>query len=260
MLRTFIFDDSKSQWREEEHTLLSQDMCVILDEDQEVVYFWRGSKSTRKIYKKGYIQLKELITDFPELNLQLILAEKNFPDVVQKKLETMLESAKNEGGSTVIFSRFITIRTFFISVLGVIIVPIIYLLNLSTALLWSTSSTNLGVQNTAFKSWINTSKIFIIFTIVFLVINLIIGIIEVENQAIIFSIVGLIICVGLFFYLNFDIFLFTFQSGSTLTTFLILRSDLLFFISINLFSVIIFEIPNIYKFISFLKIYRKFIF
>jgi hypothetical protein len=91
-------------------------------------------------------------------------------------------------------------------------------------------------------------------------INLIIGITEMESQVIIFSFGGLAICVGIFFYLNFDIFLFIFQDGSTLTNFLILKSDLLFFILIITLSVLIFEIPNIYKLISFLKTYRKYIF
>jgi hypothetical protein len=260
MLRTFIFNDSKSQWREEEHSLLSHDMCVILDEEKELIYLWSGSKSTKKKYKKGYVQLKELIANFPDLNIQLILAKKNFPIEIQKKLENMLESANKEVGSTLIFSRFITIRTFFVSLLGVIILPTISLLNLSTALFWPMSNLNLEVKSNTFKSWINISEILVILTIFFLAINLIIGLVEIDYQVIVFSIVGLIICLGLIFYLNFDIYLFFFQSGSTLTNFFILRSDILFFILINLISILIFEIPNMYKFISFMKTYRKFIF
>ena len=260
MLRTFIFDDSKSQWREEEHSLLSHEMCVIMDEEKELIYLWSGSKSTRKGYKRGYAQLKELISNFPELNIQLILAKKNFPITVQKKLETMLESAKGNEGSTLIFSRFITIRAFFVSLLGVISLPIISLLNLTTSLFWPVNDLNLGVKSSTFKSWIDISEILMILTIFFLGINLIIGLIEKENQVITYSIIGLIICIGLLFYLNFDIYLFLFQSGSTLTNFYILTSDILLFISINLISIIMFEIPNIHKFISFLKTYRKFIF
>jgi len=213
MLRTFIFDDSKSQWKEEEHELLLHDMCVILDEEKELIYLWSGSKSTRKRYKKGYVQLKELISTFPELNIQVILTKKNFPVEIQEKLEALLESAKEEGGSTLLFSRFITIRVFLVSLLGVIIIPIISLLNLSTSLFWSISNLNLEVSSATFKSWINLSEILMILTLIFLVINLIIGLIEIENQVIIFSIVGLIICFGLLFYLNFDIYLFLFQSG-----------------------------------------------
>ena len=260
MLRTFIFDDSKSQWKEEEHSLLAHDMCVIMDEEKELIYLWSGSKSKRKRYKKGYTQLKELISNFPELKIQLIFVKKNFPIEIQKKLEEMMESAKREEGSALIFSRFITIRAFFVSLLGVIILPIISLLNLITSLFWPIGNLNLEVKVNTFKTWINISEILMILTIFFLVINLILGLIETENQVIVFSIIGLIICFGLLFYLNFDIYLFLFQSGSTLTNFYILKSDILLFISINLISILIFEIPNIYKFKSFLKTYKKFIF
>jgi len=260
MLRVFIFDDSKSQWKEEEHGLLSHDICVFLDEEKEMIYLWSGSKSTKKRYKKGYKQLKELTSNFPELNLQFILVRKNFPAEIQKKLESMLESAKREEGSTLIFSRFTTIRVFFIFLLGVIILPTISLLNLSTSLFWPISNLNHEVNSNTFKLWINISKILMLITIFLFLINLIIGITEMESQVIIFSFGGLAICVGIFFYLNFDIFLFIFQDGSTLTNFLILKSDLLFFILIITLSVLIFEIPNIYKLISFLKTYRKYIF
>jgi hypothetical protein len=199
-------------------------------------------------------------SNFPELNLQLILAKKNFPTEIQKKLGSMLESAKRKEGNTLIFSRFITIRGFFIFLLGIIILPAISLLNLSTSLFWPKSNGIHKVNNNTFNLWINISKILIIITVFLFLINLIIGLAEMENQVIIFSFVGLIICIGIFFYLNFDIFLFIFQDGSTLTNFLILGSDLLLFISINTISILIFEIPNTYKFIFFLKTYRKYIF
>ncbi|MFX1455135.1 MAG: hypothetical protein ACFFDB_07135 [Promethearchaeota archaeon] len=260
MLRTFIFDDSKSQWREEEQGLLSHDMCVILDEEKELIYFWEGLKSNRKRFKEAYSQLKRLLSNFPELNIQLILTKKNFPEEIQSKIEDLLELARIEEKGGLMFSRFTTIRTFLIFSLGVIIMPIISLLNLFTALFWPSSTLNVEVISTVFRSWLNISKIFIILTIIFFAVNLLIGIIEIEPQVIIFSIIGLIICIGLIFYLNFDIFLFLFQSGSTQTNYFILKSDIIRFILFNLVPIIIFEIPNIYKFISFLITYRKYIF
>ncbi len=260
MLRAFIFNDSKSQWKEEEHNLLSHDICAILDEEKEMIYLWSGSKITKKRYKKSYTQLKELLRNFPELNLQFILAKKNFPTEIQKKLESMLELTKREEKNTLIFSRFTTIRVFFISLLGVIILPFASLFNLSSSLFWPMSNLSHQVNNNIFKLWIYISKILMLITIFFFLINLTIGIIEMENQVIIFSFTGLIICAGIFIYLNFDIFLFKFQDGSTLTNFLILKNDLLFFILLNTISVLIFEIPNIYKCISFLKTYRNYIF
>ena len=259
-MKTFRFDDSKSQWVEEKEHLLSQDICIFLDDEQEIIYLWKGVKTSKKRFKKAYQQIKELMSNFPELNLHFMMVEENFPIQIQEKLDSMLEQAMKERSSVLLFSRFITIRIYFISLLGAIIFPILNILNLSTSLLWTTSDGNYEVTNKIFHLWINYSKILIIITLICFLINLIIGIIEVENQAIVFSIAGLLVCVGLFIYLNFDIYLFLFQEGSTLTNYIILKRDILIFLLINIISISVFQMPNLYKFISFLKKYRKFIF
>ncbi|MFX1376670.1 MAG: hypothetical protein ACFFA0_12740 [Promethearchaeota archaeon] len=260
MLRIFIFDDSKTQWVEESQSILSQDICALLDDEEEIIYLWKGLKTNKKKIKKGYRQIKELISNFPELNLQLIMVEKNFPIQVKEKLDSMLDSVKKERSKILLFTRFITIRIYFISLLVGIILPIINILNLSRPFFWPISDETYQVKNSIFHWWMNNSKILMLITLICFIINLVIGILEVESQAIVFSTVGLIICAGLFIYLNFDIYLFSFQEGSTLTNFLILKRDILFFILIVLISILIFEIPNTYKLISFLKTYRKFIF
>ena len=260
MLRTFIFNDSKSHWIEEEHHLLSHDICVILDETQEIIYLWRGTKSSKEKFKKGYKQLKELVSKFPDLDLQLILVNENFPKEIQAKLESMVETESNEKARVLIFSRFTTIRIYLICLLIANILPFISLSNLSSSLLWSTSNGTYKVKNTTFQLWVNISKVLTIITLFVFLINLVIGIIESENQVIVLSIAGLTICVGLVLYLNFDIYLFLFQEGSTFSFYRISKQDVLYFLIVNIVSVLIFEIPNIYKLISFLKSYRKFIF
>lgn len=257
MLRTFIFDDSKSHWVEEEHNLLLNDICVILDEEKECIYLWKGPKSSKRRYREGYRNVKELITYFPNMNLQFILAKKNYPLEIQKRLNSMLE---NEEPRNLLFSRLITIRIYLIFLLGAILIPLISLLNLSTSLFWPISNGMNEIDSKTFETWIFITEILTITTIIFFAVNIIIGIVELENQVIIFSIAGLIINVGLFIYYSFNIYLFWFQMGSTLNTFLILKNDILFFLFINITLVLIFEIPNIYKLISFLKSYRKFIF
>jgi len=260
MLRTFIFDESKSHWIEEEHRLLSHDVCAILDEEKEIIYLWSGPKSKKAKFRKGYIQVKELISSFPELNIQFVMAKKNFPIEIQNKLESLLESIKLGKDNVLKFSRFTTIRIYSISIIATVILPILSFLNLSTSLAWSVSNGNYQVNSTMYDNWINNSKIFTIITIILFSINIIIGIIENEHQVIIFSLNGLIISVGLIIYLNQGIFLFLFQGDSTLTNYLILQKDIFVFLLLNLIVILIFEIPNIYKSISFFKTYRKFIF
>ncbi len=53
MLRTYIFNDSKSKWVKEDRHLLSHDTCVILDEENEILYLWRGPKNSKRRFKKG---------------------------------------------------------------------------------------------------------------------------------------------------------------------------------------------------------------
>lgn len=245
---------------EEKEHLLPQDICVFLDDEEEIIYLWKGLKTSKKRFKKAYKQIKELLSHFPELNFHLMMVEENFPIQVQENLDSILENAKKERSAVFLFSRFITIRLYFIFLLSTIILPVINIINLSTSLLWNISDGTFEVNNNIFRLWIDYSKILTILTSICFLINLVIGIIENEDQVIIFSITGLIVCVGLFLYLNFDIYIFLFQEGSSLTSFLILKRDILYFILINLISILIFLIPNFYKLISFLKNYHKFLF
>ncbi|MFX1309007.1 MAG: hypothetical protein ACFE8C_04855 [Promethearchaeota archaeon] len=260
MLRTFIFDDSKSHWIEEEHRLLSQDICAILDEEKEIIYIWTGPKSKKANFRKGYKQIKELISTFPELNIQFVLAQKNFPIEIQNMVDSLFESIKLRKGKILKFSRFSTIRIYSISIIITVILPILSFLNLSTSLFWPKINSNYQVSSINYTRWINNSKIFTLIIIILLSINILIGIIESENQVIIFSLNGLIISIGLIIYLNQGVFLFLFQEGSTLTSYLILQKDIFMFLILILIAILIFEIPNIYKLISFFKTYVKFIF
>jgi hypothetical protein len=260
MLRTFVFDDSKSRWIDEEHQLLSHDICAILDEEKEMIYLWNGPKSNKKKFKKGYKQIKEVVSNFPELSIQIIMVRKNFPTEIQSKVDLMLESKKLEKEKTLHFSRFTTIRIFSISIIIVIILPILSIINLSRSLIWPISSGIFQVNSTTYDLWIYSSKFLILISLFLFIINTTLGIFEQESQVIIFSLIGAILSFGLILYLNQGIYLFLFQEGSTLTNYLILHNDIISFLILNLSAILFFEIPNIYKLISFFKIYRKFIF
>jgi hypothetical protein len=53
MLRTFIFDESKSHWIEEEQHLLSQDVCAILDEENANLYLAKKKNLEMPISKSN---------------------------------------------------------------------------------------------------------------------------------------------------------------------------------------------------------------
>lgn len=260
MLRTFIFDEFKSQWIEEENRLLSHDVCAILDEEKEILYLWAGSKSKKAKFRMGYKQIKELTSKFPQLTIQFVMAKKNFPIEIQNIIENLSESMKLENKSVLKFSRFSTIRIYSISIIITVILPILFFLNLSTSLFWTKIDSNFQVTSLSFANWINSSKLFSLIMLLFFLINILIGIFEYENQVIIFSLIGSLISIGLILYLNQGTFLFLFQVGWTLTSYMILQKDIIIFLVFILSAILIFEIPNIYKLISFFKTYRKFIF
>jgi hypothetical protein len=260
MIRTFIFDENKSHWLEEVRHLLPHDICAILDEEGEIIYLWSGPKSKKEKFRKGYKQIKELIFNFSNLNLQVVMTKNNFPIDIQNKVDSLLESMKKGNEKILKFSRFTTIRIYSISIIITLIFPILLFLYLSSSLAWSLSNGNYEVYSTIYNSWIATSKLLTIITLIFFSINIIIGIIEHENQVIIISLNGIILSIGLLIYLNQGIFLFLFQEGSTLTYYFILQKDIFIFLLIILLIILIFEIPNVYKLISFFKTYRKFIF
>ncbi|MFW9999820.1 MAG: hypothetical protein ACFE9Q_03955 [Candidatus Hodarchaeota archaeon] len=260
MLRTFIFDDSKSFWIEVEHQLLSHDICAVLDEEKEIIYLWNGPKSKKTKFRKAYSQINELVSKFPEISIQIVMVKKNFPIEIQNKLNYLLESTKLGKENILKFNKFTTIRIYSISIIIGVVLPILSFINLSTSLFWPISNGTYQVSSIIYTNWINLSKIITLITIILFIINIIIGFIENEHQVIIFSLISLIISVGLFIYLNQGIFLFLFQEGWTLTNYLILQKDISVFLLLVLTAILIFEIPNIYKLISFFKTYRKFIF
>jgi len=260
MLRTFTFNESKSSWIEEEHQLLLHDICVVLDEEKEVVHLWVGPKRNKKKFRKAYGQVKELLSNFPELKIQFLLSEDKIPDEISVNLKTMLGTIEREKKKKLHLSRIITIRIYGISIIITVFLPFLLLINLYSSLLWTEINGSFLVSNLSFDDWIYNSKLYILITLIFLLINLVIGIIEVENQIILFSVNGLIISIGLLLLLNQGVFLFLFQEGSTLNYYLIRSGDLVIFLLLNLASILIFETPNIYKLISFFKTYKKFIF
>ncbi len=260
MLRTFIFDEPKSNWIEEDHLLLLHDICAILDEEKSKIYIWNGPKSSKERFKKGYNQVKELLSNYPDEEFQIVQLEKEVPSKIQNHIDSMLESVKNKDENLLKFSRVATLRVYFIFSICVIIIPIISFLNLSSSLLWSFSDGNYQISSKFFEIWIKLSTNLIFSTLFLFIINIIVGIVERENQVILFSVTGLILCSGLTLYLNQGIFLFLFQGGSTLTNYFISQKDIIIFLLLSLITILIFEIPNIYKFISFLKTYKKFIF
>lgn len=261
MLRAFIYNELNNNFVEAEENLLFHDLCAILDEEEKVVYLWNGPRSNSERLKRGIKAMRELTLDFPEAHLQLKVLDKDIPRQIQKKLGVMLTAIKEkEEIERLKFSRFTTVRVFFVLLIIAVVLPIIATFNLILPYFWAFSSGNLIVSAEMYENWIFFYRILIFISSIAFMFNLGIGIFEQDNQVIIFSIMGLITCVGITIYLGQGIFLFLFQEGSTSTLYFLSIVDVLFFTILNMGAILIFEIPNAYKLKKFYINYREFIF
>lgn len=261
MLKTYIFDDANKKWIEEDKSLLYHDLCAILDEEHNIIYLWNGPKSSQERLKKGYGLLETLMSNYPTINFQLSILKKKVPGYIQDKIDLMLSEIKQKKEKDYYqFSRFTTLRLYLIFLLVSIILPILSFLNLASSLSWTKIGINFEIGAEAYNNWLLISFILIIVSLIFFSLMIFIGIIESEYQVIVFSLLGVLVCSGLTIYLQQGIFLFLFQSGHTSSIYYINQNDIYESLIIVFSGLLVFEIPNMVKLISFIKIYRKFVF
>ena len=158
MLKTYIFDESNKNWIEERLSLLYHDLCALLDEERNIIYIWNGPKSSQERLKKGYEQLKNLVSNYPNIDFQISILNKKVPDYVQIRLDKMLSEIKYDDKKKFDkFSRFITLRLYFIFLLPALIFPLISYLNLSTSLAWRKTGYNFEVSSGLYDNWLSIS-------------------------------------------------------------------------------------------------------
>ncbi|MHA1105608.1 MAG: hypothetical protein ACTSPN_07770 [Promethearchaeota archaeon] len=261
MLKTYIFNEVKNSWIEEEHVLLFHDLCVFLDVTQKKAFLWNGPKSTKDKLEKGKDSLINIFSSFQDSDFELIILSKDLPSHVRSKLDNMLETTKHEeDAEKYVFTKFITIRIYLVMSLISLILPTMMMLNLWGSLYWVRIGSNVSISSTNFLNWINLAIIMVSFTLIALIINIGVSIYESEITALIISLSGIIISIGMIIYLQQGIFLFLFQVGYTESLYLINFADLIRFLIIMTICLCIFEIPNLVKLISFIKTYKTFIF
>ena len=260
MLKTYIFDDTNKKWIEEDKSLLYHDLCAILDEERNTIYLWNGPKSSQEKLKRGYSLLETLMSYYPTIDFELSILKKKIPANVQEKIDVMLNEIKlEEKIEHYKFSRFTTLRLYFILLLTSIILPLVAYVNLASSLSWTQIGGNFEIKAIPYANWLLISLILVIISLILFILMLTIGIIEIEYQAIVFSLLGVLICIGLIIYLQQGIFLFLFQPGSSSLIYYFKQTDIFEFLIVILLGLLVFEVPNMIKLISVIKIYRKFI-
>ena len=261
MLRTYIYNEKKDNWIEEEHELLFHDLCAFLNDDNKTIYLWNGPKSTKDKLNKGIDSLKHILTSYQDIKYDIVILSKKIPSHLKIKLKKLLESVKREENIEKFqFTRFITIRSYFFVSLVAFLFPLILVIDLWSALTWSSMNDNFVISAILYHFWLNFASVSTIISIVSISIIFALSIYEYETQGIIIHLIGLIVNVSFLIYFQQGIYLFLFQPGFTDSTYIIRIYDVLVFLTLISVSSAIYELPSLFKLISFVKTYKEFLF
>jgi len=261
MLKIFIFDQVKDRWIEESQILLFHDLAAIFDEASKQIYIWKGNNIKKSKIQKGVESLEYLLSKTPNIQWKIVKKEKKFPDKVQRKIDSMLKATKERKQEEKLkYNHFITIRLSFIFLIGIVIFTVLSFFNLINPLFSPIINDAYQISALKYNLWLELHQIFTIFTLVFLSCNFVISIYEQEQEVFIFSLIGIIISIGIVLYLRQGIFLFIHQPGSTYSLYLISIKNLVIFILLNILSISIILCSTSYKLYIFGLTYWRYIF
>ncbi len=260
MLKIFIYDQIKDTWIEETQILLFHDLAAIFDEDSKQIFVWQGNNIKKSKIKNGLECLEDLLSKTSNYNWKIITKENNFPDIIHQTIDSMLKATKERKQEEKLkYNHFLTIRLSFILLIGILVFIVLSCINLIIPLFSSVINKAYQISASKYNLWLNLYQIFTIFTLIFLACNFIISIYEQEIEMFIFSLIGIIIDIGILLYLRQGIFLFIHQPGSTYSLYLISIDDLTTFILLNLSSILIILCSTFYKLYKFALTYWKYI-
>lgn len=261
MKRTFIFNDEKDRWIEESEILLFQDLLAIFDEESSSIYLWKGPKIKEKKAKQGKKRLKELLSEKTEKKWTLYEDKNSFPSEIQKTLNSMLEPTKERRKiDRLNFSHFFTIRLCFLVLLGIVLFHTLSIISAVIPLFNPIGGSSLLITAAFYEFWLFGYQSFVVISLILCIINLLIAIYERDIELIIFSLIGIVVNIGITLYLQRGIFLFLHQPGSTSSLYLISLSEMIVFSILNLLALLLALLPHIYKLFNFVNIYWKFIY
>ncbi|TFG01093.1 MAG: hypothetical protein EU541_00445 [Promethearchaeota archaeon] len=261
MLKTFIYNKEKDKWIEETEILLFHDILAIFDEKSNKIFLWKGPEIKESILIQGKERLKELISTYSEDEWIINEKKETFPNEVHKLLNEMLKPTKERKKEDILkFNHFFTIRLCFLILIGIVIFLVLSLISILIPLFSPRLWGSYIITATFYDYWIISYQSFVIISLILCIINILLGIYERDLDLIIFSLMGIIISIGIILYLQKGIFLFLHQPGSTSSIYYISILEITVFSLLNLIALMIALIPHIYKLYSFGKVYWKFIY
>ncbi|MEJ2296879.1 MAG: hypothetical protein P8Y23_19195, partial [Candidatus Lokiarchaeota archaeon] len=197
----------------------------------------------------------DLINTYTDIKFQVKNYNKKSPSLIKNKLNKLLElTNKEQELSDYQYSHFITIRLHsFFSIITVIL-PIIVLFILGYSLFWDKIGNNYMINARNYNNWLSSASILLLICLFLFIPQLIMGAYEFDKPIIVFSSTSIIICISLLFYLQQGIFLFQFQEPSTGNLYYISETDIIIFLLLILFTILLLEIPILINTIKFFSI------
>jgi hypothetical protein len=262
MLKIYTYNKQRNVWIQEDQVLLLHDVGAIVDEKNNILYIWKGPKAKKEKIKSAKETLDVLLSKYPikDFNVKELVPDK-LPEHIKLYLEELLDPIKTLRKSEKYkFSKLITLRAYLLLTILILGLIFLYLGILSSSLFWPIQNNTTRVSEAIYLNWVRILQItnFVIFLL--LISQLVLGIFEKDPEVKLFSIVGLMISIGIMLYLNQGVFLFLFQNGNDPDIYEILFVDLLIFIIINYLVIMIIFLLSVYKLYKFIKTYREFLF
>jgi hypothetical protein len=261
MIKVFIYYEKENKWIEELSNILYHDFVAFIDEETKIIYLWNGPQNSKERKKKGTEALNDLINMYTDINFQVKNYNKKTPSLIKNKLNKLLELTKKEQElSGYQYSHFSTIRLHSFFSIVTVILPIIILFILGYSLFWDKIGNSYIINARNYNYWLSSASILLLICLLLFIPQLIMGAYEFDKPIIVFSSTSIIICISLLFYLQQGIFLFQFQEPSTGNLYYISETDIIIFLLLILFTILLLEIPILINTIKFFSTYKKFIF
>lgn len=238
-VRVFIFNSILKNWAEEETTLLLHDLAIFLDENSKNLYLWLGPKSKSKVQEIGLKSASIVQNKFKDF--KLVVLEDKLPGIVEKKLKDLL--LKYGAPSHTIFVKDRDMRFYMLFGLIGVCLAVAYFVVVLTSLFWPNIGGNLHISASLYFIWITACQILMLICLCVFLTNGLIAMKIYRSRLVVIAFIGWLMAAGIFCYIMLGIYLFPFQEGSTISTYLISLNDLIVFLLANAIGFVLLAFP-----------------
>ncbi|UYP46179.1 hypothetical protein NEF87_002464 [Candidatus Lokiarchaeum ossiferum] len=220
----YIYDHAKQDWIEAED-LFPHDVALLIENDQRKVYFYSGSKCKAEEREQGLQSSQDILNKFPSYSLEIL------SDAIPLKIQAEIDLLLGENIDASRFKEDRTISMNFLMILGLLysLSFLLILINSFRVIGWTIENNILMPSHEVFEENFALSIIFAWITIGIGGVYALNSLITRRIFLIICAVVSEGIILGVFFYLQKGIAIFSLDSGYT-DPYLIPRLQIMLFV------------------------------